>query len=200
MENPKVIEVASKPADLVMPSFSLAHKRAKLKGTVYLLLDHSSSMADGQKLTQLKRGAIRFFTEAYTRNYAVGMIGFSARAKCFLGASRNFYKFHKQLNLLTPIGRTAMTEALLLGTKRLRWRRGYKALFLITDGQPLYKEAALAQANIIRAKGIDLIAVGTDGADEAFLRALHPKAALVNVTNLADSVANMAKTLPEKQH
>ncbi len=192
-----ILEVTAKPAGLERQTFSLVSRRSALKGTIYLLLDHSSSMADGQKLVQVRRGALRFFAEAYARQYAVGMIGFAQTARCFLGASRDFYLFQKRLELLVPGGNTAMTDALRLGSRRLRWRRGYRALLLITDGQPMYKEYTLETARLIRAQGIDLIAIGTDGADEAFLRALNPQAELVGVRDLANSMSNIAKALPQ---
>lgn len=192
-----ILDVTAKPAELEPRRFSLVGKRGPLKGTIYMLLDHSSSMADGQKLVQVRRGALRFFAEAYSRQYAVGMIGFAYTARCFLGASRDFYKFQKRLNLLVPSGNTAMTAALRLGAKRLRWRKGYRALLLITDGQPMDKDHALEAARLVRAQGIDLIALGTDGADEAFLRALNPQAELVSIRDLANHMNKLAKALPK---
>ncbi|MCA9837307.1 MAG: VWA domain-containing protein [Trueperaceae bacterium] len=192
-----ILEVVAKPAPLEPRRFSLVSKRSPLKGTVYLLLDHSSSMADGQKLIQVKRGALRFFAEAYRRQYAIGMIGFAQTARCFLGATRNFYRFQKGLEHLQPGGSTAMSAAMRLGSKRLRWRRGYRALLLITDGQPMYREHTLELARLIRAQGIELIALGTDGADQDFLRALNPQAELVGVRDLANQLSQLARSLPE---
>ena len=192
-----IVDASAKSAQLEKkPFFSLVSKRRRLKGTVYLLLDQSSSMADGQKLPQLKRGALKFFAESWQRNYAVGIIGFANKAYCLLGATRNFYKFQKRLSLLMPGGRTAMSAAIRLGTWRLKWRKGHKVLFLITDGQPLYKEATLGAAALARAQGIELIVVGTVGADEAFLQALHPKPELIDVPDLAEGVADLVKELP----
>jgi len=197
MKDASEIVIDVKARALERPKFSLVSNRFGRKGTVFLLLDHSSSMADGQKLLQLKRGALRFFAEAYARDYAVGIIGFANRAKCYLGATRNFYLFQKRLNDLFAGGNTAMTAALRLGGRKLRWRKGYRALFLITDGQPKYKENALLEAKLLRAKGIDIIAVGTVGADETFLQALHPKSELVNVSHLAEHMTRLGKALPK---
>ena len=112
-------------------------------------------MADGNKLRQVKRGALRFFGEAWLRDYAVGAIAFSYRAVCLSGASRNFYRFQKSLVGLEPAGRTAMASAIRLAVRRLRWRRGNRAIILITDGQPNSREAALRAAQIARAAGIE---------------------------------------------
>jgi len=196
-----VIDVQAKSSALEQRRGNdLVSRRSKVIGTVYLLLDHSASMADGNKLRQVKRGALRFFGEAWLRDYAVGAIAFSYRAVCLSGASRNFYRFQKSLVGLEPHGRTAMASAIRLGVRRLRWRRGKRALILITDGQPNSREATLRAAQVARAAGIELIAVGTDGADEAFLASLTPKpelAAWVEVDALEGKIADAAQALPE---
>ena len=200
-EPTQVIDVQAKTSELERRRDNdLVSRRSKVVGTVYLLLDHSASMADGNKLRQVKRGALRFFGEAWLRSYAVGAISFSYRAVCLSGASRNFYRFQKSLVGLEPAGRTAMAGAIRLAVRRLRWRRGKRAIILITDGQPNSREATLRAAQVARAAGIELIAVGTDGADEAFLASLTPKpelAAWVEVEALEETIADAAQVLPE---
>ncbi len=186
---------------LAKPDSSLVHRRHKVKGTVYLLLDCSASMGSDGKLGQLKRGSLRFFAEAWQRDYAVGVIDFGSRAGCLLNATRNFYHFQKQIMRLGADGRTAMDSAIRLATWRLRFKRGYRAMILITDGQPDYPEATLQAATIARRLGIDLIAVGTSGADEAFLASLTPKPELVNVVDvkqLEEGIVATARGLPAK--
>lgn len=169
-------------------------------GTVYLLLDHSYSMVDKGKLEQLKKGALRFFAEAFVRGYAVGAVTFSNRAHCLVGAGRNYYQFQRKVLSLEADGSTAMTDALRLATFKLRWRRGKRVMVLITDGQPQYKAAARAAALRAQRLGIELIAIGTAGADEAFLASLTPRPELnhfVEVANLETSVAASARQLPQ---
>lgn len=156
-------------------------------------------MADRGKLPQLKRGALRFFTEAWGRDYAIGLIAFSGGARCLLGATRNAYRFQKQLFTLEPEGRTDMAGAIRLGSARLRRRRGHRAMVLITDGMPDDREGTLRAALLARALGIELVAVGTDGADHAFLAALAPRPGLAQVhpvDELAEGVADSARALP----
>lgn len=144
----------------------------EIRGTTYLLLDFSASMGDEGKLPQLRQGALRFFAEAWKLGYAVGAIGFSRRAEVIQPATRDFARFQRSLDVVRAEGRTAMTKAIRLGARKLRRASGDRALLLITDGMPDRPEAALAAAREARAAGITLIAVGTDGADEAFLAAL----------------------------
>ena len=178
----------------------LVSRRLRVRGTVYLLLDHSTSMAYEGKLAQVKQGALRFFGEAWLRGYAVGAVGFSSTATCVMGASRDFHTFQKRLLPLRADGRTAMAAAIRLAAWRLRWRRGNRVIVLITDGQPNSREATLQAAATARAAGIELIAVGTSGADEAFLASLTPKPELVSwvaEAELSEGIAAAARALPE---
>lgn len=182
------------------PGNGLATRRFKVRGTVYLLLDHSASMAHDQKLLQVQRGAIRFFAEAWRRGYAVGAIGFASRARVLMGASRNFYRFQRSLRPLEADGHTAMASAIRSATLRLRWRRGERVMVLITDGMPNNREATLQAAAMARAQGITLVAIGTGHADEAFLAALTPKPELATTVvggRLEQALGEAAQTLPE---
>jgi Mg-chelatase subunit ChlD len=181
-------------ASLTKKSSDLVSRRGEVRGTVYLLLDCSASMSSHGKLEQLKKGSLRFFAEAWQRNYAVGAIDFSSRAGCLLGATRDFYRFQKQIMRLYADGRTAMDSAIRLGTWRLRFRRGYRAMILITDGQPDYPEATLQAARVAQRLGIELIAVGTAGANEAFLSSLTPKPELVTMVEMKQLEAGIADT------
>ncbi len=160
---------------------ALVGRRMALAGTVYLLLDLSASMADDGKMRQLVQGAVRFFYEAWRLRYAVGVIGFARQARVLTGATRNPHRFQRTLAGLEPNGSTAMAPALRLATARLRARRGRRVALLITDGMPDSREDTLEAAAVARGLGLVVVAVGTDGADEAFLRALTPRPELARV-------------------
>jgi Mg-chelatase subunit ChlD len=167
------------PKSLVYQPDALVSRRGKLKGTVYLLLDCSSSMGCDGKLMQLKRGSLRFFAEAWKRRYAVGAIGFGSSVFNVSGATRNFYAFQKRIMALHADGRTNMDGAIRAGTWRLRFRHGHKVLMLITDGQPNDPEATLRAAIIAQGLGIELIVIATTGADRDFLSRLSPRPELM---------------------
>lgn len=194
MSESEILDVQPDTA-LVRKSSDLVSRRERVRGTVYLLLDTSYSMSSHGKLEQLKRGSLRFFSEAWRRDYEVGAIDFGSRAYCLLGATRNFYTFQKRIMYLGADGRTAMDSAIRLGTWRLRFKPGYRAMILITDGQPDYPEATLQAALVARRLGIDLIAVGTSGADETFLASLTPKPELANVVDVKELEAGIVNTV-----
>lgn len=132
-------------------------------------------MSDKGKMAGLVRGSLRLFTEARSREYAVGIIRFANRAELLLKASCDAARFRARLSGLEPGGRTAMAHAIRLGTRQLRRRPGDKTMLLVTDGMPDSREATLNAARLARAEGITLIAIGIGHLDEAFLAALTPK-------------------------
>lgn len=186
---------------LVLPAGSaLVSRRARLRGTVYLLLDTSASMSDGDKMSQLLRGSVRFFYEAWRRRYAVGVIAFDRGARVMSGATRDPHRFQRSLAGLEPGGGTAMAAALRLALWRLRLRRGRRVALLITDGKPDSREDTLDAAARARALGVTVLAVGTDPADQAFLRALVPRPELavrVARDDLAGGIGRSAGALPD---
>ena len=189
----------SAPRGLLPKTLSGLVRQSPVRGTVYLLLDHSASMADPGKMAQLTRGALRLFTEARQREYAVGIVGFARRAQLLLGATCDAAQFQKQLGTLEPYGRTAMAQAIRVATRQLRRRRGDKVILLVTDGMPNSRAATLDAAHLARAQGITVIAIGIGHADEAFLASLTPKPELavkVAVGELENTLEKAAKRLP----
>lgn len=179
---------------------ALVPRRRNLRGTVYLVLDHSTSMGDPGKMEQLRQGALRFFLEAVQRDYAVGAVAFAGAAELVTGAGLNAHRFWRKLHALRPYGRTAMASGLRLGLGRLRFRGGRKVLVLITDGVPDDRAATLDAARLARARGVTLIPIGTGEADHAFLASLTGRPELVrHVTpdRLAGAIAGAARGLDE---
>lgn len=177
--------------DLVAPSGGRA-------GTVYLVLDHSTSMGDPGKMAQLRRGALRFFLEAVRRDYAVGAVRFASDTGILVGAGIDAHRFWKRLHDLVPYGSTAMAEGIALTTSRFRHRAGDRVMILITDGVPDDAWRAVAAARRARALGITLIAIGTGNADRDFLATLTGRpelSTLVTTEGLAGALSERAERL-----
>ena len=197
--------VPARPADraggLVRDAVgALVPRRRRLRGTVYLVLDHSTSMADPGKMEQLRQGALRFFLEAVQRDYAVGAVAFAGAAEPIAGAGLNAHRFWRKLHALRPYGRTAMASGLRLGLARLRFRGGRKVMVLITDGVPDDRSATLDAARLARARGVTLIPIGTGNADHDFLASLAGRPELarhVATRQLAGAIAGVARGLDD---
>jgi Mg-chelatase subunit ChlD len=179
---------------------ALVPRRRDLRGTVYLVLDHSTSMADPGKMDELRNGALRFFLEAVQRDYAVGAVAFAGAAELISGAGLDAHRFWRKLHALRPYGRTAMAAGLRLGLFRLRFRMGRKVLILITDGVPDDRRATLEAARVARARGVTLIPIGTGNADHDFLASLSGRPELtmhVETRRLAGAIAGVARGLDD---
>lgn len=179
---------------------ALVPRRRELRGTVYLVLDHSTSMADPGKMDQLRNGALRFFLEAVQRDYAVGAVAFAGAAQLISGAGLDAHRFWRKLHALRPYGRTAMAAGLRLGLFRLRFRMGRKVLILITDGVPDDRGATIEAARVARARGVTLIPIGTGNADHDFLASLAGRPELtmhVETGRLAGAIAGVARGLDD---
>lgn len=179
-------------------AWSLARPWSTRTGTVMLVLDHSTSMADPGKMHQLRRGAFKFFVEAVRRHYAVGAVAFASKTQLLSPPGVDIPRFWRRLQRLEPYGRTRMARPLKIAQRRLRFRRGHRVIVLLTDGMPDDADATLAAARFIRDAGITLIPIGTGQADEAFLRTLAGRPELAHVTGLdgfSDAVADVAGRL-----
>jgi len=169
-------------------------------GFVYLVVDCSGSMA-GYKLEQAKKGALNFAKDALDREYSTGLIQFESIATHLCGPLRDIEVLDGYLQKMETGSTTNMAEAITLTTKNLKDRAGLKAMVIITDGMPDDEQTALRAAEQAKSKGIDIITIGTDDADEDFLKKLASRAELnimVPINRLEQGIASSVKMLPHK--
>jgi Mg-chelatase subunit ChlD len=185
-------------------------------GWVYLLMDCSGSMA-GDKLQQAKDGAMRFAKDAVAKGYSVGLIEFYGIANhlceptmdlSILQAHIDGLKAKKAGPVQAFVGAfrrgiygTNIAQAISIARDKLNERKGIKAIVLITDGQangPGDPEASLAIGEKAKTESIDIITIGTDDADQSFLKKLASRAELgmkVSRDHLEDTIASSARWL-----
>ena len=167
-------------------------------GSVYLVIDCSSSMAGG-KAAQAKKGALDFAEQALSKRYAVGMISFAFVATHICEPREKLSQVQRNLPRLEPNGSTNMADGIELATVKLRGKSGPLAMVVITDGVPDDQSAALRAAGDAKTYGIDVITVGTDDADRSFLRRLASRNDLLVVVKreqLGQGIAAAAGMLP----
>ena len=178
---------------LLRAAGALVPKRRRLRGVVYLVLDHSTSMADPGKMDAMRQGAVRFFLEAVQREYAVGAVAFAGRAEVVSGAGLDAHRFWRSLHALRAYGRTAMAAGLHTALRRLRFRRGRHVLVLITDGMPDDRARTIEAARLARARGVTLIPIGIGQADHAFLASLAGRPELARHVGRGDLAGAMVE-------
>ncbi len=176
-------------------------QEVKPTATVYLVIDCSGSMADGNKMEQARNGAIDYAKLALRKGYSIGLIKFSNSAVHLLEPQNRIENFIARVGEFTANGSTNMADAISLATDNLIKRKGEKVMCIVTDGMPDDEKAALACANEAKRKGIDIMTIGTDDADREFLEKLATCKELAHKVireQLGHGIASMAKMLPDK--
>jgi len=174
-------------------------------GYVYLLIDCSGSMAFGRKLEQALAGARGFAQEAMQKGYRVGVISFAGTTHHICAPQSDITKIDRFLTISRweLEGWTNIAAAIRLGIQKLQERKGFRALVLITDGQPNVgrpspEKAALKEARNAKSFGIDILTIGTDNAELSFLERLATRtelASYVTKENLSEAISSSAQLL-----
>lgn len=169
-------------------------------GLVYLVVDCSGSMGEGNKLNQAKRGALNFAKDALAKGYLTGLIQFESSATHLCEPQREISVLRRYLENICLGGGTNMTEAIYLATQKLLKRVRFRVMVIATDGMPNNTMAALDAAQKAKKDGIDIIAIGTDDADQKFLQKLASRTKLgvkVSREQFEKGITSTAKMLPQ---
>ncbi|GJQ23929.1 MAG: VWA domain-containing protein [Planctomycetia bacterium] len=172
--------------------------RRSLKN-VYLLVDCSGSMAEGNKLEQAKNGAIGFAKEALKKDYSVGLIQFASSAEHLLELQNELTRLTTKVESMSSGGSTNLAAAIQIAKDNFADKTGEKVIYLVTDGMPDDKKAVIEAAHEIRAQGVEIMTLGTDDADKEFLEELATRKELslkVLRDQLERGIISMAKMLP----
>lgn len=172
-------------------------------GRVCLAIDCSYSML-GKKLEQAKKGAKEFVNDAITiKGYQVSLIKFSTNAKLLSEATNNISVLEAHIDKLQVDDSTRMSLAINLANNYLKSNGGNLAIVVATDGVPEGRdetlETALAAATNAKQNGIDIIAIGTDDANQDFLSKLTSRTELavhVPILQFDKAIASAVKLLP----
>jgi Mg-chelatase subunit ChlD len=168
-------------------------------GFVYLVVDCSVSM-DGEKLNQAKKGAFNFAKDALAKEYYTGLVRFESVAAHLCEPMRDIETLHRYLQKMEVGGSTNMAEAIRLTTEKLKDKAGFRVMVIVTDGMPDNSQLALEEAQEAKNNRIDIITIGTDDADEEFLKKLASRTDLnvmVASNQLERGIASAVKMLPQ---
>ena len=175
--------------------------RIDVEAYAYVLIDCSRSMG-GKKLEQARKGAINFARDAMVRGYLTGLIQFNNQAKLLCEPQKDLSVLEKGLKSLTTGSTTHIAEAITMARAELNKRPGSKTIVLVTDGKPNGPddpESSIRAADASRNDGINIIAIGTDDADQAFLARIASKkeqGIKVAVGDLGKAITSSAYMLP----
>jgi len=136
---------------------------------VLLLVDTSGSMS-GNKIEHAKRGAIDCAQSVNLRGCATALAIFGDEAKMVVDPTIDTHLFAQKIERLAvglAGGGTDLALALQLANKF----KELDAVVVVTDGQTP-EAPAFRAAEVLKARGIDILCIGTDDADRDFLARL----------------------------
>jgi Ca-activated chloride channel family protein len=163
---------------------------------VLLLIDTSGSMT-GEKISQAKNGAIDFSRTAASRGYATGLAAFADRAAMVCDPTVERDVFERKVAGIR-VGIVGGTTDLAAGLDLAAKFQTLSAVVVVTDGQPNSEEAAFAAAAVLKQRGIEILCIGTDDADQEFLDQLATRKDLalhVATNSLGTTMQNAAQLL-----
>jgi Mg-chelatase subunit ChlD len=144
---------------------------------VYLVIDTSGSMV-GNKLEQAQKGVIDFAKDAFRKEYAVGLISFNTTAKHVCEPTYDIALLKDRIREMYATGTTNMAEAIRMAHEHLKRADNIRVIVIATDGLPDNAHDALREGTKAKEDKIDIITIGTDDADQEFLKRLATRADL----------------------
>lgn len=177
--------VEGKPVQSVQPSGVMA----------VLVIDRSGSMA-GPKTRFASAGAWDFSQSALSKGYRVATIDFATGAKITCSPSQQADQVRCGCFADSVTGSTEMHEGLRLAAS-LEPRAG-DTIVVVTDGAVDDPKNALSIGSRLKSSGVEILAIGTDDADKAFLSQLASRPDLgikVASSNLRQAITDASKLL-----
>ncbi len=166
---------------------------------IMLCIDTSYSM-EGYSLKQAKAGAINFMKNLDPESASIGLISFDNHARLRMPFTKSMKNLKNAVDALSTAGSTNMAGALEEAYNYIRDVDGQRVIVLLTDGYPDTVSATLARRDVCKQDKIDIIAIGTDGADTKFLKKLATSETgqiFAPAKDLAVVFGNIARNLDE---
>jgi Mg-chelatase subunit ChlD len=183
IEKPNTIKLRDKEKLLKNPS----------RQTV-LLIDGSDSMGDSKRRFATS-GAVAFAEGALAKNYSVAVIGFANDARLICKPTTDLERIRKACGCWPVSGGTfigaGLDAAVNLGVEP-------GDVLVVTDGACGQPDKTLSIASKLKDKKIEILAVGTDDADQVFLQQLASRPDLglkVEIGKFASAISNASKLL-----
>ena len=160
--------------------------------TVFILIDASGSMS-GKKFDNAKKGALDFGLACLNKKYQVGVVVFSSISAA-TSPTRDDATFHSNVNNLECTSRGTRLASALKFT--VNHKPAY--VLVVTDGQVTDARQSLDEAARLKHDGTEILTIGTDDADRAFLQQLASRSDLgikVASDDLAQAISDAGRLL-----
>jgi Mg-chelatase subunit ChlD len=155
----------------------------------------------GPKIEEARSGARDFAHDALSSGHAVGLIRFASSSQMLCRPTTDPDVIEAALTDLFASGSTDMKTAIEMATAELSPLPGARTIVVVTDGKPNDPEGTLKVAGEARAKGIQIITIGTMDAALGFLKQLASASDLAVETSaerLRDAISSATQLLPDR--
>jgi len=137
--------------------------------SVILTIDVSGSMSSGG-LSEAKNAALTFVDKSDLSNTSIGLVAFGSSATLICPLTNNEKEIKSKIKSLSITGSTNMSGGIVTAHEELKFLEDPRFIVLLTDGYPDSISSTRTAAKDVCAEGIDLITIGTGGADKDFLK------------------------------
>lgn len=160
--------------------------------TIFVLVDASGSMAS-KKFDDAKKGALDFGLGCISNRYEVGVVVFSDKAAASKPTADPGAFRAKIDKLKCTSGGTYLSSAL---SHTVDYKPAY--VLVVTDGEVADSAQSLAVADRLKSSGTEILTIGTDDANQDFLKQLASRSDLsvkVARAELAQAIRDASRLL-----
>lgn len=143
---------------------------------VILVIDTSGSM-QGERIASAQGSAIQFISRLDPEKDRVGLVSFSSSATILSELTNDFGAVRNLISGLSAEGGTSIDSGLDAGDQALQISdrpETSQVVVLLSDGYS-DPDAAIAAANAVKSRGINIISVGVGGGDQGLLSSIASK-------------------------
>ena len=193
---PLVLHIEPVEEDL---SWVLEDPREKMKSegpqmAVYIAIDLSGSMS-GDGLKKSKRAAVEFVKQFDLSVVSVGLINFSDEVIIYQDLTNDEETLIRKINSwdinMDGLGYGNSVHPFDIAGRHLNLDVPLKYVVVLTDGVWICQDDAIESAQNLHMDGIEVIAIGFDGADKRFLSKIASRDDFATFTQLDDLAATL---------
>ena len=193
---PLVLHIEPVEEDL---SWVLEDPREKMKSegpqmAVYIAIDLSGSMS-GDGLKKSKRAAVEFVKQFDLSVVSVGLINFSDEVIIYQDLTNDEETLIRKINSwdinMDGLGYGNSVHPFDIAGRHLNLDVPLKYVVVLTDGVWICQDDAIESAQNLHMDGIEVIAIGFDGADKSFLSKIASRDDFATFTQLDDLAATL---------
>ncbi len=165
---------------------------------IILAIDVSGSMY-GKRIRTVKQSAIEEFVHKYSQRCRMALISFESRVRVQSPLTSDLRKIEKLIDKLSADGGTISPLDTVLESQHFfdfLKASNNRYLVILTDGEWFGDvNEHIKKANEIKAKGVNILSIGCDGADKDFLEKISsPNGSIItNDSGIRSAFATIAK-------